>query len=109
VRGFDNRQDGGEHIEILQISKISQRCQEPVTPIAYCAPNFNANTSFASYPVVQRTTNGPMNGGSWRKLVVQIGNVNGRIPPRLCKKRRCVIGGWLAGWRFSIVGFRRTC
>jgi DNA mismatch repair ATPase MutS len=28
---------------------------------------------------------------------------------RLCKKRRCVIGGWLAGWRFSIVGFRRTC
>jgi hypothetical protein len=22
-------------------------------------------------------------------------------------KRRCVIGGWLAGWRFSIVGFRR--
>jgi hypothetical protein len=79
VRGFDNRQDGGEHIEILQISKISQRCQEPVTPIAYCALNFNANTSFASYPVVQRTTN------EWRlrrKLVVQIGNVNGRIPPK---------------------------
>jgi hypothetical protein len=71
VRGFDNRQDGGEHIEILQISKISQRCQEPVTPIAYCAPNFNANTSFASYPVVQRTTNGPMNGGSWRTGVIQ--------------------------------------
>jgi hypothetical protein len=32
-----------------------------------------------------------------------------RFHPRLCKKRRCVIGGWLAGWRFSIVGFRRTC
>ena len=25
------------------------------------------------------------------------------------EKRRCVIGGLLAGWRFSIVGFRRTC
>jgi hypothetical protein len=28
---------------------------------------------------------------------------------RLCKKCRCVIGGWLAGRRFPIVGFRRTC
>jgi hypothetical protein len=42
VRRFDNRQDGGEHIENLQDSKISQRCQEQVTPIAYCALNFNA-------------------------------------------------------------------
>jgi hypothetical protein len=57
VRGFDNRQNGGEHIENLQYSKISQRCQEPVTPIGYCALNFNANTSFVSYLVVQRTTN----------------------------------------------------
>jgi hypothetical protein len=70
VRGFDNRQDGGEHIEILQISKISQRCQEPVTPIAYCAPNFNANTSFASYPVVQRTTN------EWRLLADTVEKLN---------------------------------
>jgi pimeloyl-ACP methyl ester carboxylesterase len=25
------------------------------------------------------------------------------------QKRRCVIGGWLASWQFSIVAFRRTC
>jgi hypothetical protein len=48
----DNRQDGSEHIQNLQYSKISQRCQEPVTPIACWGErgrNIPNGTGFSRY------------------------------------------------------------
>jgi hypothetical protein len=72
-------------------------------------PLNRANCFAAKAKTAQRTKRGVPHDRpiSPKNLVVSQFEFQQRV--EAVQKRRCVIGGWLASWQFSIVGFRRAC